>query len=301
MRIDLKQAAKLLLAQPSFVVFSHKNPDGDTIGSALGLVYGLRSLGKEVAFRCQDPIPGKYQYLMNGQTEMAGDLPDSPYYVAVDVADTQLLGSTMQEYVTTIDLCIDHHVSNREYASNLLLDPQAPATAELMLELLEEMGVVITPLIADCLYTGLCTDTGCFLHSSVTAKCHRTAAKLIELGARFAFINNLLFNTKEKKRLALEQEAISGLEYAYDDRVAMLLITQDMLSRHHMIPQELEGLSQLPRQIQGVDVGITVTQQPNGNYKVSFRTTEAVNGNELAGELGGGGHPRAAGCVLEGS
>lgn len=298
MRIDGKEAARLLLAQDSFLVFSHKNPDGDTIGSAFGLIHALRALGKQVAFRCQDPVPKKYSYLTQGYQD---DPVENPYLVAVDLADPQLFGSTLQEYPEKIDLCIDHHISNKEYAKHLALDAEAPACAQLMLEVIEAMGVEISPKIANCLYTGLCTDTGCFLHSNVTAKCHRVAARLIEAGADFVKINTLLFSSKEKNRLALEQEAISGLEYAFEDRMALLLITQKMLNAHGLTPQELEGLSQLPRQIEGVEAGVTVTEQPNGDYKVSLRTAETVSANEIAGELGGGGHPRAAGCVLKGS
>lgn len=298
MKIDTKETAGLLLEHDSFLIFSHKNPDGDTIGSAFGLIYALRSLGKKVAFCCQDPVPKKYGYLAGSYQD---DPVENPYLVAVDLADPQLFGASLQEYPEKIDLCIDHHVSNKGYAKHLLLDSSAPACAQLMLEVIKAMGVAISPQIADCLYTGLCTDTGCFLHSNVTAKCHRVAADLIEMGAQYAKINTLLFSTKEKNRLALEQEAISGLTYAFSDRAALLLITQEMLVAHGLTPQELEGLSQLPRQIEGVEVGITVTEQPNGDYKVSFRTAETVNANEIAGELGGGGHPRAAGCVLQGS
>ena len=163
--VDRQTAVLRLRGADDILILCHKNPDGDTIGSAGALYLALKNLGKNAAVLCSDPIPRLYDYmelrLFDGSFQPA-------FVVAVDVASIQLFGdhNDVPHYAEHANLCIDHHASNSGYAYETLLDPGAAATCELLLDVIAEMGVSITPQIANCLYTGVATDTGCFRFTS---------------------------------------------------------------------------------------------------------------------------------------
>lgn len=158
---------------------------------------------------CSDPIPEKYDYLLDGLEE-----PDfEPAFIcAVDVADTKLLGS-LRRYEGNIRLCIDHHGSNVQYAEYLLLDAQSTATAMLVADVIRELGVPVDKPIADCLYTGIATDSGCFKYSNTTAATHRLAAELMDIGADYAAINRAMFDIKSRARVELERLALESMKF----------------------------------------------------------------------------------------
>ena len=167
-------------------------------------------------------------------------------------------------------------------------------------KVISEMGVEITPLIANCLYTGLATDTGCFRFSSTTANTHIVAAKLIEAGCHVEELNTLLFDTKPRERMEAERIARNHLEYYLDGRCALIYLTRDEIRQSGVDPADLEELTSLPISIEGVKVGLTLRQQPGGSYRISVRTAKGVDACAIARRLGGGGHTRAAGCELLG-
>lgn len=296
--LKIEEAVSRILKEDGILLLCHKNPDGDTLGSAAALFHALRSLGKQTAVLCTDAIPEMYQYM---QIETFKQQFEPQYIVAVDVAGIQLFGDAVSEYTQQVDLCIDHHSSNSGYADGTLLDGTAAATAEIMYELIPMLGVEITPLIADCLYTGLSTDTGCFRFSNTTVRSHQIAAGLMGLGARMEDLNEILFESKSKGRMTAERMALDSLEYYYGGRCALIALTKEQIIESGVVASELEGLTSLPRMIEGVEVGITIRQQPGGSYKISVRTTRGVDACAIARRLGGGGHTRAAGCELEGT
>ena len=157
------------------------------------------------------------------------------------------------------------------------------------------------PLVADCLYTGLSTDTGCFKFTNTTARTHIVAAKLMEAGANTVKLNSLLFESKSRSRIALERFALENLEYYFEGRCALICLTREQIEASGVEPSELEGITAIPRMIEGVEVGLTMRQQPSGSYKASIRTTLGVDASAIAAHLGGGGHKQAAGCEILGS
>ena len=163
------------------------------------------------------------------------------------------------------------------------------------------MGVQLDAQMADCLYTGLATDTGCFRFANTTAKTHRAAARLIEAGARVEELNTLLFSTKTRGQIEAERMAQSHLEYALEGRCALIWLSQDEIENSHADPADLEELTALPIGIEGVKVGLTFRQQPSGSWRISIRTAKGVDAVAVARRLGGGGHLRAAGCELLGT
>ena len=296
--LKIEETVSRLLKAENILLLCHKNPDGDTVGSAAALCHALRTLGKQAAVLCADPIPALYSYM---EVPEFRDQFEPGFIVAVDVASIQLFGDAVSQYTEQIDLCIDHHGSNAGYAYATLLDETAAATAEIMFDLIPILSVEITPLMADCLYTGLSTDTGCFKFSNTTVRSHLTAARLIELGARLEDLNAVLFENKSRGRMAAERVALDSLEYHHNGRCALVALTKEQIAESGVAPSELEGMTSMPRTIEGVDVGITIRQQPGGSYKISVRTSKGVDACAIARRLGGGGHVSAAGCELEGT
>ena len=298
--VDRQTAVLRLRGAEDVLILCHKNPDGDTIGCAGALCLALKALGKNAAVLCSDPIPSLYDF-------MGLELFDSSFtpgfVVAVDVASIQLFGdrNNVQKYAEHVDLCIDHHASNSGYAYETLLDPGAAAACELMIDVIEEMGVPLSPAIADCLYTGISTDTGCFRFSSTTARTHKAAARVMEAGANIEMLNARLFESRSRGRIEIEKMALESLEYFFDGRCAMICLTWDQIVTSGVAGAELEDLTSLPRSIEGVEVGLTLRQQKDGSYRISIRTAGAVDACAIARHLGGGGHARAAGCEISGN
>ena len=293
MKISVKECADILRKKDNILILTHANPDGDTLGSGFALCRALMKIGKICAVINADDIPKKYNYLFDDIVEIKFK-PD--YVVAVDVATVKLLGGLEEQY--KIDMCIDHHSTNTEYA-NLLLLEDAPAACQIMYEVVLALGVEVDKKIADCLYTGLTTDTGCFRYDSTTAQTYRVAADLIDAGADNGRINRIMFETKSKTYARLERLAIESMRFYEHERVAVITVTQEMFQLTGSNAQETEGLAPLTRQIEGVEIGITIQERPDGTCKASSRTFESVNAAKLAACFGGGGHAQAAGCKFD--
>ena len=297
-QVNVSQAAQLLKEAQDILIICHRKPDGDTLGSAFALYEALEQLGKRADVVCSDPFPNRFSFLSGQYTPKNFS---AQFVVAVDVADTTLLGDNLQPYAQKINLCIDHHPSNTAYAQYLLLDAAAAATAQLIAKLIEALGVTFTPSMAAAVFTGITTDTGCFRYSNVTSETHRIAAQMIDLGADHAKINRLMFETHSVARIAVEKLVMDTLEYYFEKKVAMILISNDMIKKTHANEDDLEGISSIPRTIEGVEVGVTFREEAENTYKISMRTHENINASEICGALGGGGHARAAGCTVYGS
>lgn len=295
--INCRAVCKFLKAKDDYIILTHTSPDGDTLGSAYALALGLISIGKKAYVVCSDDIPNRYDYFVK-----KADLKPIDYktIVAVDVADPRLLGELYSTCKDRVELCIDHHISNTGYAKKLYLDEKASATAECIYEILKLLKVKITPLIAECLYTGIATDTGCFKYSNVTVKTHLITAELYKKNINAAEINRLMFDTKSKARLELEKMVLETAEFHFDNRCIVLTVTEDMQKTSGCEPSDLEGVAVISRSVEGVMVGVSIKQTEEKIYKISLRTYDPIDASAICQTLGGGGHKGAAGCTLEG-
>ena len=297
MDVSCKEAAAFLKASDDILILCHKNPDGDTIGSGCGLCRALKQAGKRARILVNDPVPPKMLEMAEG---CMGDFPPKTI-VSVDIADEQLFGDGLAPYLGKVDLAIDHHPSNTRFAKRVYLEPDSAATTELIFLVVGELGIPLDPPIANCLYTGLATDTGCFCYSNTTPRSHRIAASLIEAGCDYRRINKLFFETKSLPVMAAEREALNSLEFHFGNRVALIFISQEMLRRAGVMESELDGIAAVTRKIEGVQIGITIKERGPGEYKISLRTGETIDACAVCKVFGGGGHARAAGCTIEGS
>lgn len=294
MKIDSDRVAELLQEKDNILILTHKNPDGDTLGCGVALCRVLQGLGKNARVENSDIIPKRYSYLFEDLKVMDFE-PE--FIVAVDVADTKLLGERLEGlYSDRVDLCIDHHGSNREFAKELYLRSEDGAASLSLYRIIKKIGVPVTPQIATALYTGLSTDTGCFRYSNASSECYRVAAELIDSGADSARINVLMFETKPLSYFRLLTEVLAGMRTFCDGRVIVLKVTRDMFDRTGATPDQCDAIAAMSRQVEGALCGITMKEKQGGGYKLSLRTHEPLDAAQLCGLLGGGGHARAAGC-----
>lgn len=297
MTVNLNDAADYLLNNNSFLFLCHISPDGDTVGSATALARGLSSIGKKVKILCGDKFTNEYGFMFDG-LEMTDEEPE--HIVAVDVADPKLLGNEYcEKYGDKFELCIDHHASNVLYAQKTFLEPDSASAAEMIYLLLEKMGIKITPVIAGCLYAGVSTDTGCFRFSNTTVRTFKIAAKLAEYGADYYNINQAFFETKTKTYAALERLALDGMKFYLGESCAVICVTRDMYALTGSNEAETTKLANLPRQVEGVKVGVLMRELEDGSFKCSLRTHGDIDASAIAARLGGGGHAGAAACTVK--
>lgn len=296
--ITLESAAKTLLSKDKILILTHRSPDGDTIGSGYALAMALRKLGKSVKVDCTDPFPEKYSYFTDKLEKLEFD---EEFVVSVDIADTKLLGEKLSDYADKIDICIDHHGSNTKYAKEYYVEASAAAAAQVIAKLIRLMNVDFDKDIANAIYTGITTDTGCFRYTNVTAETHRIAADMIDCGAESGMINRLMFETKSRSRLEIERRVMDSIQFYLDGRCAIAYATIDMMKESGAVDSDMEGVSSLPRQIEGVMAGITLREKNNGKFKVSVRTTDELDASAICANFGGGGHKAAAGCMITGT
>lgn len=296
MKINVEKCAQILKNQDNILILCHAHPDGDTLGCGFALCRALLKLGKKARVECADEIVSKYDYLYSDV-----DFPEfeEEYIVAVDVATENLLGDLADKYSGRVNLCIDHHGTNTEYAEYLLLNADAAAACEIILKVIKALKVDIDKGIADCLFTGISTDTGCFRYSSTTSNTFRAAAELIDLGASNGMINRVMFETKTKTYAALERLVLEGMQFFENERICVLTVTQDMYKQTGSCETETEAIAPLTRQIEGVEIGLTLREKTDGGCKCSIRTYESVDASVLGAAFGGGGHKQAAACRFD--
>ncbi len=296
---DFDQAEAFLRNCEDAYILIHQSPDGDCVGSGYSLQAVLRLLGKRAKVLCADPIPARYDFL---KPETPEEDFEPQCIIAVDVADPKLFGSLEAQYGDKVDLCIDHHVSNKHYAKQTLLRADAAAACEVLYSLYQRMQVQLTQQIATCLYTGMATDTGCFKFDNTTPDTHMYAAQLMRdfPDIRYGLINRQMFDVKSPERLRAEMLMLQAMEYYLDGKCAMICVTCALREETGMDEQDTEGLTNLPTQPEGVEVGITLREREPGVYKISLRSAGDVNVSAICQTLGGGGHVKAAGCLLKG-
>lgn len=281
----------------NYLILTHKSPDGDTLGCGFALWNFLENSGKKAKVLNSDNFPARYDFMYEGYYDQEFE-PEC--VVAVDIADTQLLGSNLSQYAEEgrIDLCIDHHISNKFYAKQTYVDGDASAACLILYEFFKHIKADITPQIAKCLYTGIATDTGCFKFENTTPKAHIAAAELMQYDINFAAINRKMFDVKSRGRLAVEQAVISNMEYYFDGKCAVILITKELMKSCGVEEAEFDGLASLPLQVEGVKIGITIKQRHKDVFKLSVRTAEDIDASKFCQHFNGGGHIRAAGCEI---
>ena len=299
MKIDFSQAVGLLKEKDNILILTHRNPDGDTLGSGFALLRALKDMGKRARLINADVIPEKFAYLYEGITQ---DDFQEEFVVSVDVAEKKLLGEALLEkYGERVNLAIDHHETSRLFAEKTYCESDSASCCEIIYLLIKAMGTPITKEIADCIYTGCSTDTGCFKYSNVSPRSHRIAAELIEAGADHSRINVRMFETKTMGDFMLQKMCLDSLEVFGEGKVALISVSKSMLAQCGVDKSALDAIKPITRQIEGVEIGITLKEESDGKTGISIRTGESFDASAICAHFGGGGHMRAAGCEIKGT
>jgi len=286
--------------QDNIVVFVHENPDGDAIGSIISLSTALRLMGKNVEAYVEF-YPSNNLFLIEKApwVKTFDELDTSKVYnlaIALDCGDKMRMGKANEVFdkaLSTIN--IDHHITNDNYGKYNFVDAKAAATGEIMYDLIKMLDIGLTTEIAEAIYLAIVSDTGTFKHSNTTPKTLETAARLLETGIDISYLIRKAFYETSLERTRCLGKVLSSLEVELDGKVGILHITPEELDNYNVDSQDLEGMVDFSRNIKGAEVGIFIKPR-NGEYKISLRSNNYVDVAAIAGEFGGGGHVRAAGC-----
>jgi phosphoesterase RecJ-like protein len=289
-----------------FLLTSHVNPDGDAIGSELGLARLLRSVGKGAVIWNRDETPGVYRALPGSERIHVGAEPPAGYpekFDAVVVLECPSLDRCgLEEHFGDLPLVnIDHHMGNQHYGVVNWVDPAAPAVGEMVFRLANGLKVSLDEDVADALYLTLVTDTGGFRFSNATPAAFEAAAALVREGARPERVSGWLYESRPEASLRLLAEMLASLALHVDGRVATANLTAAMYERAGASHSDAEGLIDYPRSIAGVDAVALVRELADGQCKVSLRSRGEVDVERIARSHGGGGHRNAAGYEAPGT
>jgi phosphoesterase RecJ-like protein len=296
----VKEAVRLVRESRRIVMSLHKQPDGDSMGSSLGVALALRRQGQDVVVASPDPVPTSYRFLPGSDTIRPWNAVDGPFDLCLllDCADEERAGAPrpLRSYAPCI-VNIDHHQTNRSYGDVNVIDPDAAASAELATALLDEMGLAVDRDIALCLYTGLSTDTGGFRYSTTSPGSHRLAARFLETGIDPGEVSEAVYEQNNPLALRVLGRALASLTLELDGRVSVMTLSRDDFSG--LPPGEVDslGIVNFGRSIAGVEVACLFREETEG-IKLSLRAKGRVDVSQVAGRLGGGGHARAAGATL---
>lgn len=292
------ECVSFLRTHDSYLILSHRRPDGDALGSAAGLCRGLRALGKTAAVLPNPEITERYvPYLREYE---AG--PDYRYdtVVTVDLAEEGIIQLNGEDHRGKIALSIDHHPSNKGYAGETYLRAEAASCGEIVYDILIDLLGSIDRETATLLYIAVTTDTGCFRYKNTTPDTLRTGALLLEAGAPID-LNRTVFMKKRRSRLKMESAIIDSLEFFHGDEASIGTVTLADRARCGVTEADMEDIASVSGQVEGVELSITLRENENGQWKISVRTGQYGNANAVCAEFGGGGHGMAAGCTMEGS
>ncbi len=299
------EIGRALREHNKFAVLSHVRPDGDALGSTLALALSLKELGKEVRAWNEEGMLEKYNFL--AQAELLTEPPNTPedfdVAIALDTAVQNRLGTTTTAVRgAKFWINIDHHPSNPRYGDLVYIDPTAPATGQILFELLTNQKFPITPAIAENLYAAISTDTGSFQYPNTTVRTFEIAAELVRCGVEVGRISQLLYENFPRRRIELLRDLLATMRFGCDGKLAYFSLSQASALALGVIPEDNEGLIDHLRAIQGVVVAIFFEELTDGKVRVSMRSkNEAVDVCAICTQFGGGGHVLAAGARVRGT
>ena len=280
------------------LVISHVRPDGDAYGSSLGLGLCLRALGKNVVIANADGLSPLFQFLPGSAdltTAQPSTIEKDRLIIAVDCADQKRLGALFEQGQRSPDVNIDHHVSNPGYAKLNLIDSEAPATAQVLYEIITALQWPLTPEVASNLYVGLMTDTGSFRYRQTTVRTFEVAAQLVKAGADPTDLAEGCYQNFRAERLLLMRDVLNALHFGNRDRVAWFYLSPDTYARTGATPDETEGLIEYLQAVKTVEVAFLLEAMSDGMTRASLRSRGSVDVQKICAEFGGGGHRLAAG------
>jgi phosphoesterase RecJ-like protein len=303
MHLATRNAMLRLIGQANrILLIGHVAPDGDCIGSLLGMAHALNVLGKQADLACADPLPAQFDFLA-GFGLISRDAEDEcELIISLDCSDIQRMGSAYHPaaFARVPLINIDHHLTNVHFGTVEWVDTTAAATAEMVYELVEEMAVPVSVDMATCLLTGIATDTRGFRTPTTTVRTMSIATRLMQAGASLSQICDLALDRRPLAVIRLWTDVLAGLQLR--GRVIWSAITRDMRARHGLtMDDDAGGLASFMLSAPEADIAVVFDERPSGKIDVGFRSIAGVDVARVAVQLGGGGHPQASGCTIAGA
>lgn len=295
----MDQIIKVLQDSGEIKIVSHKDPDGDAVGSQLGLGLALEKAGKKVRYYNLGVVP-EYLNFLPGSEKIEiyqGQDLGNQVVVFVDCADANRPGLPIPDGIT---INIDHHISNDMFGMYNLVQTEAAATGEIIFDIIKQLGTELDKDIATSLYTAISTDTGSFMYSNTSVKTHQIAAELLSFGADVDGLRNNYFEGVSLKRFMVTKFAYQNILFEAGHKIAAVILPKTMFTEDGVTEEDTEGIVSHLRSIKDVEIAIILKEKGNGSIKGSLRSKEKVDVSKLAGLFGGGGHARAAGFETEG-
>lgn len=293
MDISVREMAEKLKEYDNYCIVYHIRPDGDCIGSAFGLCLALQSVGKKCTVRGQDEIPRIHRYMTD---KVRCDDVGEPVYIAVDCASRYRVGTYGDKHFT---FCIDHHQNTFDNVDYRYVETDTGACAEIIFKVIREMGITVTKPIADLLYTAVVTDTLCFRTTDTDVQTFEVAAELAKAGADVYHIGRINTFIKSAGRMKIENILRDSFHFTYDDKIVTGIIMLKDLETAGVADSDLEGINSFVEQIEGLRIGVTIRELPDGRMRCSMRTGGELSANDICKSHGGGGHFHAACCELD--
>ncbi|MBA3273099.1 MAG: bifunctional oligoribonuclease/PAP phosphatase NrnA [Chthoniobacterales bacterium] len=298
------EIASALREAQHIAVLSHVRPDGDAFGSQLAMALTLRELGKDVTVWNEDGMLEKYSFLPGA--ELITLPPTTPQEfdlgVALDTAIQSRLGTAREAVRAPRWINVDHHPTNPRYGDLVYIDPTAPATGQILFELLSTSGLPMNQAIAENLFVAISTDTGSFQYPNTTARTFEIGAELLKCGVDVGRVSQLLYETFPRRRVELLRELLGTMRFDGDGKVASFSLSMPVATRLGVKPEDNEGLIDHIRAIEGVVVAVFFEELIEGKVRVSMRSkSEAADVAAICQQFGGGGHKLAAGARVRGS
>ena len=304
-RSKFEEIGRLLREHQRFAVMSHVRPDGDALGSQLALALSLQQLGKEVRVWNEEGMLEKYSFLPRAElvTKPPSIPEDFDCAIALDTAIQSRLGTALAAVRSAkIWINIDHHLSNPGYGDVVDVDPDAPATAEIIFRLIKSQNLPFNRDIAENLYAAISTDTGSFQYPKTSARTFEIAAELIRAGLDVGRLNQQLYENYPRRRLELLRELLRTMRFEHRGRVASVSLSLKTAAELGVLPEDNEGLIDHLRAIRGVIVAVFLEELNDGKVRVSMRSKDdAVDVCAICQKFGGGGHTLAAGARVRGT
>ena len=297
-KLKIEETAAFLLAHDNYAILTHRRPDGDTLGSAAALCRMLRALGKTAHILVNPEITPRYLWLHQGLTRQEAEAGDT--LVTVDVASPQMLPKAFEQYLGSIALRIDHHASATSFTEQELVMPERAACAEIIADLLGPLNYgKMEPELADALYVGTATDTGCFRFANTTSHTFAVAAACAGAGARIYQLNQELFETNTLQRLKIQSWIVENMKIFENGTMAVVAIPRAVEDAIGVTEDDMDNITAFPRTVAGVKMASTLRETKDGDVKLSVRAVPGWDATVIAGAFGGGGHKGAAGATLK--
>lgn len=290
------ETAAVLLEQDHYCILTHRRPDGDTISSAAALCLGLRQLGKAAHVLRNEEITDRFRWLHEGLTKPSAEEGDT--IVSVDVASPSMLPKAFAPLLGRIALRIDHHSSATSFTERELVDPASASCAELVWDVLRQMGVRADQRLAEAIYVGASTDTGCFRYANTTDHTFAVAAECAKAGARIYELNQKLFETNTLAKLKMQAWIVDHLRLLRDGEMAVCAIPGKVEADIGVTEDDMDNISSFPRSVAGVCMAATLRETADGDVKISVRAVPGFDAARITARFGGGGHKGAAGASL---